>query len=73
MTVKKSTRYVLEMDNRPGELMKLMRILAIEGVDINGMKVASVGDSASIEFSAVTGREFQELLKRSGLDARVAS
>jgi hypothetical protein len=73
MTDRKSTRYVLEMDNRPGELMKLMRILAIEGVDINGIKVASVGDVASIEFSAVTRRDFPELLKRSGLQARVAS
>jgi hypothetical protein len=73
MDEKKSTRYVLQMDNRPGELMKLMRVLALAGVDIRGIKVASLGDIASIEFSAVTAPDFRKLLKQSGLEARVAS
>ena len=73
MKERKSTRYVLRMDNRPGELMKLMRILADEGVDLRGIKVASVGDIASIEFSAVTAPGFGKLLSESGLEARVAS
>jgi len=73
MIEKKSTRYVLQVENRPGELMKLMRIFALEGIDIRGIKVASVGDIASIEFSAVTAPDFSKLLKQSGLEARIAS
>lgn len=73
MNERKSTRYVLQMNNRPGELMKLMRILAVEGVDLRAIKVASVGATASIEFSAVTAPDFGKLLRESGIAARIAS
>lgn len=74
MAAIKTTRFILQMANRPGELTKLTRFLAQEGVIVKGITVASVGDVASIEFTAVTdAADLPERLKRSGLEARVAS
>ena len=74
MAPRKATRFILQMPNRPGELTKLTRFLAQEGVVVSGITVASVGDVASIEFTAeLASGDLPERLKRSGLEARVAS
>lgn len=73
MAQKKSTRYILQMTNRPGELMRLTRFFAEEGVNIDGIAVASIGGVASIQFSTSTDGDLPKRLKRSGLEARVDS
>jgi hypothetical protein len=45
------TRFSLIMKNRPGELVKLTRFLSEAGVNVSTLRIASLGDNASIEFS----------------------
>ena len=48
---KNATRYNLIMKNRPGELMKLTKLLSEAGVNVSALRIASLGSSACIQFS----------------------
>jgi hypothetical protein len=50
---KTTTRYSIMMKNRPGEFVKLTKRLTDAGVNIDGLRVANLGDTASIQFSTV--------------------
>jgi hypothetical protein len=61
------------MNNRPGELTKLLQFLAEERVHVSGITVASLDDVSSVEFSADPDGDLPGRLERSGLAARVAA
>ena len=46
-----ATRYHLVMKNRPGELVKLTKFLSDAGVNVSTLRIANLGDEASIQFS----------------------
>ena len=48
---KTGPRYNLMMKNRPGELMKLTQFLLDASVNVNTLRIASLGNKASIQFS----------------------
>lgn len=64
----KRTRYRVVAKNRPGELAKLTDLLQDEGVSLEQLTVASLGDEeAAIEFSAPVIPSLPERLSRAGL------
>ena len=52
---KTETLYNLVVKNRPGELVKLTKLLTDANVTVSGLRVADLGDKASIQFSAPKG------------------
>lgn len=51
MSQRKQARYHILIANRPGELAKLTKYLAEKGVSLSALRVAQVGDKASVEFA----------------------
>jgi acetolactate synthase small subunit len=72
MPVRKTALYRIDVSKRAGELSRLTSFLEREGVEIGSLTVASVGDAASIEFTAPEDASLRERLRRHGLDASVA-
>ena len=50
-----TVRYTMTVKNRPGEFVKLTKRLTDAGVNVSGLRVASLGDTASIQFSTSGG------------------
>jgi acetolactate synthase small subunit len=73
MPVRKNALYRIDVPKRSGELSRLTGFLEREGVEIGSLTVASVGEAASIEFTAPDDDSLRERLRRHGLDASVAS
>jgi len=46
-----ATRYNLVVKNSPGQLVKLTKVLTDAGVNVTALRVANLGDKASIQFS----------------------
>lgn len=46
-----ATQHHLVMKNKPGELLKLTRFLSDSGLRVSALRVASLGETASIRFS----------------------
>jgi hypothetical protein len=44
-------RFSITVDNKPGALAKVTRVLTKEGIEVEGLTMATVGDKAVIEFS----------------------
>lgn len=45
-----AARYSIVVKNRPGELAKLTKLLADAGMNVSGLRIANLGDKASIQF-----------------------
>lgn len=64
----KSARYRVIARNRPGELARLARLLASEGVPLERLTVASLDeDEAAIDFTAPPAPSLLARLERNGL------
>lgn len=72
MPVRKTVLYRIDVPRGDGELSRLASFLDREGVPIGALTVASVGEAASIEFTAPDDEALRERLRRHGLDASVA-
>lgn len=48
-------RYSLVVRNRPGELVKLTRLLSDAGISVCAMRVANLGRKAAIQFTMPRG------------------
>lgn len=44
-------RYSIVVKNRPGELAKLTKLLSDAGMNVSGLRIANLGDKASIQFT----------------------
>ena len=70
MLPQKPTRYNIVVKNKPGELAKLTKLLSDIGVRVCSLRVANIGDKASIQFSTPQEDDLPEQLWKSGLKAR---
>ena len=50
MTRQDPPRYNILVKNRPGDVAKLTRFLLDEGADMSQLRVAAIGDKASVQF-----------------------
>lgn len=50
MTQANMARYNIVVKNRPGELAKLTKLLSDAGMNVSGLRIANLGDKASIQF-----------------------
>lgn len=51
MTRKRGTLYQIVVRSRPGELAKLTQSLSEAGINVKSLRVATLGDKASIQFA----------------------
>jgi len=64
---KDTETYRLTMRNRPGEFVKLTKRLTDAGVNVEGLRIANLGDTASIQFSTARGRDLPASLRKARL------
>ena len=46
-----NARYSIVVRNRPGELAKLTKLLSDAGMNVSALRIANLGDKASIQFA----------------------
>ena len=46
-----TARYSIVVKNKPGELAKLTKLLSDAGMNVSGLRIANLGDKASIQFA----------------------
>jgi hypothetical protein len=63
-----TSRYSMTVRNRPGELLKLTKTLTDAGVNLSGLRVANLGDRASIQFSTARECVLPSSLRKARLD-----
>lgn len=63
-----SASYNIVVRNRPGELAKLTKLLSDAGINVTGLRIANLGDKASIEF-----RTPRALVRRAAPRGRTAT
>jgi hypothetical protein len=63
-----TTRYSMTMKNRPGEFVKLTKRLTDAGVNVDGLRIANLGRTASIQFSTASGRGLPASLRKARVD-----
>jgi hypothetical protein len=63
-----TTRYSMTMKNRPGEFMKLTKRLTDAGVKVNGLRIANLGETASIQFSTESDRVLPAGLRKAQIE-----
>lgn len=64
-----TTHFSVVVKNKPGELAKLTKLLAEEGVSLSSLTIANLGDKASIQFSTPQESELPEKLWKSAPSA----
>ena len=51
-----TARYNIVVKNRPGELAKVTKLLSDAGMNVNSLRIANLGDKASIQFATQNKR-----------------
>lgn len=60
-------RYHLVVKNRPGELAKLTKLLSDAGMYVSGLRIANLGDKASIQFATPGKGGRSRVFRRAGV------
>lgn len=67
MTPSNTARYSIVVKNRPGELAKLTKLLSDAGMYVSGLRIANLGDKASIQFAMPRKGGRRQPLRRAGM------